>query len=604
MPRRAILLIALSFLAVLGAAAVPWTLSDKGFALAVAAHMKERYGIDFKVEGRSTFALLPIPRLKFENAELRLPAGALEAKAATVRGELRLLPLLTGRVELSEVSVSEAEIEGSLEALQSLKWAEIVRNRPDAAYARRIILAGPTLRWRDNEAANLRQVNLVVTWSGRNEALYAVGSALWRDEPVTLEDAFLYPDLLLANRLSPFSVTFTAPSGSISASGELVGGDDPRMTGEGVLLARSVRDFTRWSGVPLPFGSLLQGLSVKGDFSLDRRRLTWPSVAVSLGPDRLEGTLGVRFDSDRPLITGTLAAGAVNLTDLFQPLIQARTDSGAWNDEAVGLLQTAGAGLDLRLSASAAQIGRVRLEDMAASVLVRPGRVEASIGRAGLHSGSLKGRLSLAASGGAVEFKSQGTFAGVDMAGFLGALGQSRWITGDAQGQFQFEGAGQSPAEIVRRMQGRSSVTVKNGELVGLALSEALRRVEKRPLLASLQWKGGRTPFEQAQVHLAVRDGIGELADSRVTAAAVTAQLQGQVSLVERSVALKADVSAPDSAVGPTPALAFDVGGTWDNVSIVPNARALIERSGAARPLFGPNRAQAEPDASPVATAH
>ena len=39
--------------------------------------------------------------------------------------------------------------------------------------------------------------------------------------------------------------------------------------------------------------------------------------------------------------------------------------------------------------------------------------------------------------------------------------------------------------------------------------------------------------------------------------------------------------------------IGFDIGGGWDNVSVVPNARSLIERSGAAKPLF-PTRVPAD----------
>ena len=111
----------------------------------------------------------------------------------------------------------------------------------------------------------------------------------------------------------------------------------PRITGESTVKAGSVRDFTRWSGLDLPFGSLLRAVSVNGDFSMDRRRLSWPAVVVTLGSDKLEGTMGVRFDTERPVITGTLAADTLNLSDLFAPFSQARTSSGAWSEESIDL---------------------------------------------------------------------------------------------------------------------------------------------------------------------------------------------------------------------------------------------------------------------------
>jgi len=374
------------------------------------------------------------------------------------------------------------------------------------------------------------------------------------------------------------------------------------MTGESTVRAKSVRDFTRWSGVELPFGSLLRAVSIEGDFSMDRRRLSWPAVSVVLGDDKLEGTMGVRFDTDRPVVTGTLAAETLNLSDLFAPFSQTRTSSGSWSEETIDLTRTTGTDLDLRLSAASASLGRLSLDDMAASVLVQPGRIEASIGRAGFQDGSLKGRLSLVRQNGQVEFKSQGTFAGVKIAPFLAAMGEPRWITGRADGQFSFEGLGRNPADVIRQAQGRSSVEITDGEIVGIALDDALRRVEKRPLLASLNWKGGRTPFDKAQAQVVVKNGVGEIAEAHLRGPAVQADLQGQVLLVDRTLSMTANISPADAPADQSPALVFNVMGDWDNVAVSPQVRSLIERSGAAKPLFPSERVPANQQ-RPQATA-
>jgi AsmA protein len=586
MSRRVVLLIALIALAVLGTAASPWTLPGGGLAAELTRHVKDKYGLDLTVKGRSTFAVLPIPRVKFENVMLQFPDQALKAEGGTLRGELRLLPLLFGRIELSDFDLTETRITASFGAMQSVKWTEMVKDRTSETYARRLIVSKSTLRWTDLKEANLDQLNLVIRWADAAEPLTMSGSAAWRDEVISLDQASVFPDLLASDRISPFTLALTSPSVRLTAEGEAQLGETPRIAGESTVRAKSVRDFTRWSGVELPFGSLLRAVSVAGDFSMDRRRLSWPAVSVALGEDKLVGTMGVRFDTDRPVITGTLAADTLNLSDLFAPFSQARTSSGSWSEETIDLTRATGTDLDLRLSAASASLGRLSLDDMAASVLVQPGRIEASIGRAGFNDGSLKGRLSLVKQNGQVELKSQGTFAGVKIAPFLAAMGEPRWITGNADGQFTFEGLGKNPADVIRQAQGRSSIEVTNGEIVGIALDDALRRVEKRPLLASLNWKGGRTPFDKAQAQVVVRNGVGEIAEARLRGPAVQADLQGQVLLVDRQLSMTANVSPADAPAGQSPALVFNVVGDWDNVAVSPQVRSLIERSGAAKPLF------------------
>ncbi|GEO15818.1 cell envelope biogenesis protein AsmA [Microvirga aerophila] len=588
MSRRVVFLIALIALAVLGAAAAPWTLSGSGLSRSVAEHLKYHYGLDLEVRGRSTFAILPTPRVKFEDVNLAFPRETAKVKGGILRGELHLLPLFIGRIELKEITLSDTRIETSQEAFRSQDWAKLLVDPAAASPATRLILTSSSLTMVDVDDASLDKVNALVQWSGPGTPLSIAGSASWHGETITIEQASFRPDLLASEQLSPVSLVLSAPTGWLALTGEAQLGRDARITGDSQIHATSVRNFTRWSGIKLPLGSLVQALSIKGDVSLNRRRVTWPSVAVTLGTDQLEGTMAIRLDGERPVITGTLAAESLDLSNFFRPFSQARVASGAWSEEGIELDPVTGKDLDLRLSATTAHLGRVRVENMAASVLVRPGSIEASIGRADLHQGTLKGRLSVATREGVAEFRSQGTFDGVDMAAFLGFMGEARWITGRAQGQFLLEGTGETPAEMMRRAQGRSTITIQEGELIGLALDDALRRLEKRPLLASLNWRGGRTPFDQAQAQILVKNGVGEIADARLASPSLLTTLAGQVSLVDRTLNLKADVSAP--AQNPSPSILFDVNGGWDNVTVTPDARSLIQRSGAAKPLFGPDR--------------
>ena len=89
-----------------------------------------------------------------------------------------------------------------------------------------------------------------------------------------------------------------------------------------------------------------------------------------------------------------------------------------------------------------------------------------------------------------------------------------------------------------------------------------------------------------------VRDGvIGiQIVEGRLKGDAVQAQLRGQVLLVDRTLQVTAGIAALDAPAGQSPALAFDVTGDWDNVAVTPQVRSLIERSGAAKPLFPSQR--------------
>ena len=70
------------------------------------------------------------------------------------------------------------------------------------------------------------------------------------------------------------------------------------------------------------------------------------------------------------------------------------------------------------------------------------------------------------------------------------------------------------------------------------------------------------------------------------------------MSLPDRSVALKATVEGSAAAsASPSASLVFDIYGPWSDIAIVPDARTLIQRSGAAASSSEPSRAARKPRA-------
>lgn len=589
MPRPVVVVLALIALALVGTAAFPWTLSGGSLSASIADYLHSQYGVNLRVKGRSTIAFLPMPRVKFEDVELAAPMSGLRSEGGTLRAELRLFPLMFGRIEVSEAALSDARITASLDQIRSLDWPAWLKQKEGGASLRipRIILSSTQIDWSDDPQARLQDVNLLINWRSLDDTLEAAGSGIWNGEAVQVTRASLDPTLLVMEKPSPFVLDMTVPSGTMSLSGEAQIGDDPRITGQSTIQANSLSDFSRWSGIALPLGPLLTSATVAGDFSLTRRRLSWPSVNVTLGESKLDGSLSVRLDEPRPTIAGTLAADTLDLSAFFAPFARARTASGAWSDDEIGIERTTDGDLDLRLSAATAQLGLVRFGDMAASILIKPGEIEASLGRASFHDGNLKGKLSLTQVDKATEIKAQASFDQVDTASFLALIGEPHWITGRAQGQIQLEGTGHSAAEWIRQSHGHTTIKVQQGEVIGIGLNEMLKRIDKRPLAASLDWKGGRTAFETAQASLNITSGIGEVTEGHLDAPSLHAALQGDVSLIERSLNLKAAVDQGGSNTV-SPLIVFDINGNWDTVSVTPEVKSLIQRSGAAKPLFGP----------------
>lgn len=607
MPRRAIFLVLFSGLVVLAAAATPWTVSSEALTSAMAARIKELHGLDLTVSGRGTIALLPVPRLKAENITLAGPDGKPVVRGGLLRAELQVLPLLAARLDFAELSLAGAVIEVEVDAGGRSPWdaaaaklGERLQGHDAGGHLRRLVLKGADLQVSNRRAGFetvLRNVDLDAHWPTPDSTLDMAGSMTWRGEPVEITVASVRPSALAADRSSRINLQMTAPLARLAVTGDLTWRDAPHLVGRTSLETRSLRDFSRWSGVDLPLGPLIQAFSLDGDVTVEGADVSWRSARLTLGGDRLEGALSTRLEGERRTITGTLAADRIDLTGFVGPLVQARSPDGGWSSTPIQLQRQSDMDLDLRVSASSARLGALRMEDLAANVLVKPGRFEASVARASINKGVMKGRATLASAADGIEVKGQSSFERIDVAAFLADLGSPRWIGGSAHGQFTFEGAGDTAAEIVRRLHGRASVTVRPGELVGMGLSDALRRIDGKPPTAA---RGGRMPFEEAHLNVGIADGTADIGDGGLTSAGLRAVLQGKVSLTDGILAVKADVeSAAPADAGP--AVLFDIAGPWENVTVVPVVRPLTQRTGAAQQLH-PERGEGQEEGSPPST--
>jgi AsmA protein len=608
MPRRRLLILTLTCSLALALAVAPWTVTSGTVGAAIARQIRAVYGLDFLVRGRTTIALLPAPRLKFENVALSSGIGPSLIESAQLRGELRLLPMLIGRFELAEVSLNEARIRLDIDADGHSRWDQVLAHQRDriagrrnARQVRRLVITNSTLALSDGRrslATELTEVSLVGNWPAVEGPLDLIASTRWRGEPVQISLSGLRPAALLAGAKNRVEVEATSALVHLALTLEPSFGEALSATGRANLTTRSVRDLVRWSGVDLPFASLVQNAGLAGDFTLERGTVSWPAVQLTIGSDRLDGALSARLDGWRIALAGTLAADRLNLTEVPSPPGAIRTPAGSSSGETLKLSALSGADLDLRLSASNARIGGLRVDDLAANVLLKGGRLEVSIGRATVNRGLVKGRAIVAQTGEAHDVKLQASFEQLDLSGLSVDLGQSRWISGLAQGQVVLDSIGETPADLIRQMQGRAGITVRQGELWGIALNEAVRRAERRPLSTMLDWKGGRTSFEQVQIVANMHGGVGEIVEGHVMAPPTRAALQGRVFLADRALAMKALVEPADTASGISPgaAVAFDISGPWTDISVVPDVPGLIQRSRAARPLLAPEPRGEEPD--------
>ncbi len=307
-------------------------------------------------------------------------------------------------------------------------------------------------------------------------------------------------------------------------------------------------------------------MSLDGRFLARPGAVEWPEIRVQVGDNRLEGAGAASVARGRLSLTGTLAAERLDLSGLMPEALS----DGPWSRAPLALDGLTDGDLDLRLSAASARLGPVEAQDVAAGLLVRDGTVEATLGRATVQGGTVKGRAALAALPAGLDARLQGSADRIDLGGLFADLGWPRWILGRAQASVALDGAGSSLADLVRRLSGRAAATVESGEILGVNLADLAQRPDSATTALR---RGGRTHFERARVSLTVSDGVAEIGQGQIRAAALAASLGGRIFLSERRLGAEARIEpGPDGRAGGS----FAIEGPWQRPSLRPlAARAL-----------------------------
>ena len=261
-----------------------------------------------------------------------------------------------------------------------------------------------------------------------------------------------------------------------------------------------------------------------------------------------------------------------------------------WNQLPIMLDGLSGFDLDLRLSAAKMTVARAKLGRTAVGINLRGGKLAVTIGESQAFGGILKGSLALAASPDrGADFKSQLQFSDVDLENCLNELFGLRRVEGRGNLALDIEATGPNMLALTHALNGTADLIGRQGALVGVNVEQLLRRLERRPLSGTGDFRNGRTPFEKLTVNVKIAQGIANVEDVRIEGSKVRLGLAGTASIPGREFDLRgvAALASTTSAEAP-PAfeLPFVVQGSWDDPILLPDTQALLQRSPVASPLL------------------
>lgn len=566
----------------------------------VTAEIRAMTGLPPHIAGDTQVSLFPTGMASLSHVTLG-EAGSVAPPlvAEKLIARLRFFPLLTGRIEISDIALVNPRIT-LIVSKDGSNWAPLIaalqRNfdpgKTKTAHAvsfSEILISDGTITIRDETRGieeYLRDVNLSLAWPAISRSFAATGHLTWRHEPI--EASLALSDFAAA--LSGKRTGLKARLAGAPVKAAFDGNMDlqPTLKIDGALSAdsNSLRRLMLWTGLtPLPGGGFGK-FSLKAQTSAMTGTVALSQVNLEIDGNAAEGVLTLTGDR-RKILQGTLAADEIDLTP-YLSTIQLLTESDReWSRAPLMLDGLAANEIDLRLSAGKMTIGSAQLKRTAIAANLRGGRLTATIGESQAFGGTIKGTLGLAASEQGADFKSQMQFTGVNLDKCIGELFGIRRLEGKGDLTLALDGSGRSVYALTRNLNGHATLTAAKGALAGLNVEQLLRRLERRPLSGGSEFRTGRTAFDNLDLNLKVVQGIANVDRMILEGPSLRLSLDGKASIPARDLNLSG-IAALRGNGGTSEAfeLPFAVHGQWDDPVMLPDPQILIRRSGAAAPLL------------------
>ncbi len=568
---------------------------------ATKAEIRNVTGLDLVLRGDVAVSLFPTGSVSFGNVTLGDDSKPVLA-ADRLTARLRFFPLFAGRIEIADVSLVHPRINVTFDRDGHSNWTGLIdalaralgpkANRPvNASSFTEIRITQGTIALDDAARGiteTFRDVELALAWPSISKSFAATGHFVWHDERI--ESAITLADFAaaLAGDRSGLKVRLTGAPVKFAFEGNW--STQPTLRVEGTLAADapSLRDTFRWAGLKQLSGGGFGRFALKAKTNVSGGTIALSTVNVELDGNAAEGVLAFATDG-RQTLQGTLAADELDLTPYISTIRLLTNNDRDWNRVPLVIDGLTGVDLDLRLSAAHITLGRAKLGRTAVAANLRGGKLLVTIGESQAFGGILKGSLALAASDAGAEFKSQLQFVDVDLEKCLGDIFQFRRLDGRGDISMAIDATGNSVLAMTRTLNGTASLTGRQGSLVGWNVEQLLRRLERRPLSGTGDFRNGKTPFEKLTAEFKIADGTATVETVNLEGSKVRLGLTGSASIPTRDfdlhgVAALASTTAADAP--PAFELPFVVQGPWDDPILLPDTQALIQRSPVASPLL------------------
>jgi AsmA protein len=589
---------ALLGLALIALVAISWLINRDALRSAVEAQIRAVTGLDLTVGGAIDVSVFPGSYVSFHDVGLKGGAAADPALHVDVlTANLRLLPLLMQRFEISDVMMLRPTIRVVRDAAGDSNWTPFIQTivrtmKPGAdnqVSFSEIRIQDGVLTYEDvanHTNEKLDDIDLSLAWPSISRSFAATGQFDWRGERI--DGAIGFSDFVaaLSGDRSGLKVRLASAPLKLAFDGTVANRTSAMMEGTLTIDSPSLRNALQWTGQAPPGGGGFGRFALKARANVVGGAIALTNVNVELDGNVAEGVM-TYSNNGRQTLQATLAADALDFTPYISTFRALAGGARDWNRQLFDLNALSATDLDMRLSAARVTIGPSKLGRTAFGANLRGGALALSVGEAQVYGGIARGSFGIARADTVADVKAQFQLLDVDLQACAGELFGINRLSGRGNLNVSLVASGSSPFGLVQSLDGTAKLTGHDGAISGFNVEQLLKRLERRPLSGAGSFRSGATPYDNLTVALKFADGIATTEDVKLESATTRVTLNGTIAVPNREYDLKGVASLVSAQKGDNNFdLPFVVSGPWEDPLIFPEAESLIRRSTTVAPLL------------------
>ncbi|MGF9562802.1 AsmA-like C-terminal region-containing protein [Neorhizobium sp. JUb45] len=597
--RRSAMVVAVGAIALglVSQVAAPYLISTSLVRNGMEEAVEQWFGHEATIEGAPELHFWPHPHIILKDVSIREtedPASRLIAHVDNLSASFELFQALRGnlvfedfdlvRPKLFALRTASGDIDWSMDGLLNDAVKKVRSNAGNTAIGKDLDAAIGEVTIEDGSVeisdangqhkTSLTAVNGTVEWPQLSSAISSRLTGTLRDKTFTLSFSSAKPLTLLAGRNADADLSLSSDlfSGQFSGTANLA--TYAFLAGSFSINMPRVPDILNWLDIHVTGLDRLNQLSLKGQMMTAGNALRFEQVSLQANEASATGIMDlVASDGARPRLTGTLAFDKLNFSAIIAALSPQPQTAGQDDVTPAALLGDL-LDLDLRLSATEAQLGPLPLRNAAVSLINTHQMARVDLVDSSIDGGRLTGQISAPEGRLTDSADLRLSLRDVDLASVSRRFGVEA-IVPEANGSAELALHLAKPLGLATMsdLSGSLRLSARNGRLNGIDLAAIRQLAGQSAYFALKDVSDGDILFDRMDISATIADGVAELGEARLDGPSDLIVLSGLVPLETQGLALSANIYAETDGTPSNDPLMMFIGGAWPTPVFWPMAK-------------------------------